>query len=59
MAETKETQRPTYRDPKEWAIIRSMYFNDQKTSNDPDKAGIDPLELNDRMNHKPNRNQHR
>ena len=58
LEQTSQEKRPMLTDPKEWALIRSIYFDDHRPQGNPDSTD-DPLELNDRMNHRPNRNQSR
>lgn len=50
--------RPKLTNPKEFDIIRKIHFEDHRARG-ADISDIDPLELNDRMNHRPNRNQSR
>ena len=56
--ENLQEKRPMLTDKKEWALIRSIYFDDSRPYGNPDSTN-DPIELNDRMNHRPNRNQSR
>ena len=53
--EKKEEKRPMLTDPKEWALIRSIYFEDHK----PRGFEFDPIERLDRMVQGKNRNQSR
>jgi hypothetical protein len=41
-------KRPTLNDPKEWALIRSMYFNDRSI----DSETTDPIERLERQESK-------
>lgn len=43
-----ENQRPTLNDPKEWEIVREMYFD----TSSPLKDETDPIERLERMNSK-------
>lgn len=55
MAEDKKDSHPKLTDPKEFDIIRSVYFEDHN----PRGFDMDPLELLDRQVQGKNRNQSR
>ena len=55
MAEEKKEERPRLTDPKEFNLIRSMYFEDHN----PRTFDTDPIELLDRQQQGKYRNQSR